>query len=75
MILARLGKGYFKEKGVRIFSQNFWLGCLSSFKGCLVLVVASNMKKVLNFIISCISLQFTVMDLFYLHKKSDKKKS
>ena len=44
-------------------------------KGCLVLVVVSNMKKVVNFIISCISLQFTVMDVFYLHKKSDKKKS
>ena len=42
-------------------------------KGFLVLVVVSNMKKVFIFIISCISLQFTVMDLFFLHKKSDKK--
>ena len=42
-------------------------------KGYLVLVVVSNMKK--SFIISCIFLQFTVMDLIYFHQKSDKKKS
>ena len=31
MILGRLGRGYCKKWGVRIFGQNFWLGCLSAF--------------------------------------------
>ena len=37
MILGRLGKGYSEEKkkkkkeGVRIFGENFWLGCFSVF--------------------------------------------
>ena len=33
MILGRLGKGFCaKKQGVRIFGQNFWLGCFSDFK-------------------------------------------
>ena len=52
-----------------------WLWVNFHLKGCWVLVVVSNMKKVFNFIISCISLHFTLKYLFYLHKKSDKKKS
>ena len=32
MILGRIGKGYCKTKqGVRIFGQDFWLGCFSAF--------------------------------------------
>ena len=38
-------------------------------KDCLVLVVVSSMKKAFNFIISCISLQVTVLDLSYLEWK------
>ena len=40
MILGRVAKGYCKKKkkkkGVRIFGQIFWLGCLSVFKKVLV---------------------------------------
>ena len=32
MVLGTVGLGYCKKKqGVRIFGQNFWLGCLSAF--------------------------------------------
>ena len=32
MVLGTVGRGYCKKKqGVRIFGQNFWLGCLSAF--------------------------------------------
>ena len=32
MVLGSVGRGYCKKKqGVRIFGQNFWLGCLSVF--------------------------------------------
>ena len=32
MVLGSVGRGYCKKKsGVRIFGQNFWLGCLSAF--------------------------------------------
>ena len=52
-----------------------WLWMSFHVKYCLVFVVVSNMQKVLNFIISFTSIQFTVMVLFYLQEKSDKKKS
>ena len=29
MVLGNVGNGYFKRKGVRVFSQNLCLGCLS----------------------------------------------
>ena len=30
MVLGSVGRGYYKKKGIRIFGQNFCLGCLSA---------------------------------------------